>query len=813
MPANPFFQRIPALIHGISRQSPSIRHAGQVGEAFNVNFDIVDGARKRSGTKHVKSIDGAIYESAYRAHRIERDDDEEYMLIMGPSPYIRVLHISTGIVVTPTLVGNVGAYLSYGSPTASDYRLTTVADTTFIVNTLRPTGVLNDGADLDASKMPVRMTRTSVSPLAFSISVIPWKGRGYHRQILKRVGTVGATGGNFKLSYLGGTTTNILFSANSKLIEDVLQGNGLDPDDYPNDFITGIPAFVRGKVICNGGPLPTKDITIDISPDLDIQALITPTANALTPQPNSYTITRGENTTQPPPLFATDGRKISDIAFFRNRLVLASDDFVFFSAADDIYNLYKERADLLSDSDPVEVQISGGDVTIVDHIVPYRRTVLVTTRAGQQFEVSGGDIFGPGSVAVTPSTRYSTRQIRPVAVGERIYMLGEHPTHSTLLEYYYSDTAVSNVASDVSKHVGNLIPSDVVSMDASPSSDIVCVVGRPDIDDEPRTCTCVYNGFWSVNSSWLNNQPPRAMDIAVIPSGRTIVFDSYPIASVKGNLPASEIHLYRSYTVNNERKQSAWCVWQFATDNIMDAIVMDDELLILRRQDTFPVGGGSPVATLVVERVALTDEETPQEVGGVDFPWQVQLDHAVHLTIGSGTYANGKTTWLIPSDIPATDYALDTVVSSTGTVYNIETIDNTAASIGVVGDLSNTACIIGRKFKASILLSPIYFRTGDNETSVIKGRVGLTQFLVDHANSFQYDIRLLRHSATTLSRFQSTDLNSLGIPTVNENGKHHIWVNNSAEKTTITLESEHPAPVTWSSAEYHGLYSVARSGE
>lgn len=815
MPAVPFYQRIPSLIHGVSRQSPSIRFPGQLQEAINVNFDIVDGARKRSGTRHVKSVTGGVYEAKYRLHRIERDDDEEYAVIIGPSPFIRVLHLATGTVVTPTMGGTVTAYIGSGAPTADEIRLVTIADTTFIVNTKKATGTLNLGADLDPATMPVRMTRTSVAPLAFHIEACPWKGRGFHRQVLKANTTPVATGGNFKLSYLGGTTSPILFSANSKLIEDSLQGNGLDPDDYPNDYITGIPAFVRGKVICNGGPLPTKPIYIDISPDLDITEMMTFTNNALTPAPASYKLERGDDTTQPPPEFAKNGGKISDIGFFRNRLVLASDDFVVFSAADDIYNLYKERADLLSDSDPVEVQVSGGDVTVVDHVVPYRRTVLVTTRAGQQFEIGGGDIFGPGSATVTPSTRYSTRKVRPVAVGERIYMLGEHPTHTTLLEYYYSDTAVSNIAADVAKHVGDLIPPEVVSMDASPSSDMVCVIARPKIDDDPLAISSVGGQgavLWNDTGTWSGGIVPRAMDIVTIAVGDTVEFDDYPTPTNKSNLPASDIYLYRSYVVNNERKQSAWSVWRFGTDNIMDAIIMDDELILLRRQDLFPVGGGTPAVTLVVEAMNLTDEMTPQSIDSTEFPWKVQLDHAHTLAAGTGVYSAGVTTWTVPQDIPAFDPDLTTAVSSAGVVYAVAQ-NQTAMTYTVAADLSALAVVIGRRVKATVVLSPVYYRTGDNETAVMDGRLSLSKVLVDHTNSFQYDIGLSRNGATALTRFQSLTVNTDTFPTTEESGRTSVWVGNSALGTVVTLESEHPAPVTWSSVEYHGMYTVARSGE
>jgi hypothetical protein len=774
-------------MHGISRQSPTIRYPGQVSDALNVNFNIVDGARKRSGTKFVAFISGATYNQQYRMHRIERDDAEEYIVIAGSSGFIRIIDVNTGTVVTPTITAAAQSYLSYGGAKAENLRFVTVADNTFIANSLRSTATTGNGTGIDANTMPVRMQRTTTSPLAFSIDLCTWKERPFYRQVIK-AGTTAPTTGTFNMTYLGYTTpSTVPWNANSKQIDECLTGNGLDPDDYPDDYITGIQSLVRGKIIVTGGPLPQKDIYIDLSPDLKVDSLIGVTASTM--NGSAYTVERGEDFSQPAPKFAKDGRKIIDIGYFRNRLILCSDDFVFFSATDDLFNLFKERADILTDADPIEVQLSANDVTIVDHVVPYRRSVLVLTRAGQQFEVTSGDVFGPGQVAVSPSTRYSTKAIRPVAVGERIYMLGDHPSKTLLYEYFYSDTAVSNVAADVTKHVDDLMPNAVIGMDASANSDMVCCIARPDADDVERVVISAQTGNWSTSTTWVGAVAPQPYDTAVITSGHTVTLDSYPAPAPKGTLPASYMYVYRSYNVGNERKQSAWSVWQFGTDNVQDAKIIDDELFIMRRDDT-QVGGTSAI---IIEKMNLTDESSPQD----GWAYQVQLDHYRMFSAGQGTYNAGGnyTSW----SLGYYDSSIDTCVFDDFTTAAATHVNG---SIRVTGNHSAKKVILGRKYDASLELSEVIFRADDKP--VIEGRTTIHKLVVDHVDSGAYRVDINRDVGLSTS---STYTPAGGV---SDYGKFTCWVSTQADRCTISLTSDTVLPVTWSGVEYHGSFSTLR---
>ena len=66
----------------------------------------------------------------------------------------------------------------------------------------------------------------------------------------------------------------------------------------------------------------------------------------------------GDELTNPPPTFVNN--KISDIAFFKNRLVLLSGENVILSEVGEYFNFYRTTVAQLLDSDVIDVAVGGG---------------------------------------------------------------------------------------------------------------------------------------------------------------------------------------------------------------------------------------------------------------------------------------------------------------------------------------------------------------------------------------------------------------------------------------------------------------------
>ena len=125
--------RVPLIFQGISQQPAEVRRPGQVEDAWNMLFSARDGCSKRYGSWFVAAVPGLAEGSNVRLHPIERDQDEQYLVVYGDG-VLRAFQID-GLEATVTISTDAQTYLDANNATANDLRLITIGDTTIIVNT------------------------------------------------------------------------------------------------------------------------------------------------------------------------------------------------------------------------------------------------------------------------------------------------------------------------------------------------------------------------------------------------------------------------------------------------------------------------------------------------------------------------------------------------------------------------------------------------------------------------------------------------------------------------------------------------------
>ena len=119
--------KIPNLIGGVSQQAEVMRYPGQCDEMINVHASVLRGAIKRPPTSHVGLIDLPDLDGDTFYHKIERDENERYDLMVTPTE----AHLMDPAGNTHTIA--LPAYLQSDFPKES-IRAATIADTTFLVN-------------------------------------------------------------------------------------------------------------------------------------------------------------------------------------------------------------------------------------------------------------------------------------------------------------------------------------------------------------------------------------------------------------------------------------------------------------------------------------------------------------------------------------------------------------------------------------------------------------------------------------------------------------------------------------------------------
>ncbi len=871
MPSSNFIDVTPSLVQGISKQSPSIRLPGQVEDASNVSFNVVDGARKRPGTRPLTTINVNGQYGSYRIHKIERDGDEELALIYGSGGVVAMININTGSQVS--VAGQPG-YVSYQA-NVDTLRFATIADSTFVANTgITPEATTPRGETINSDTMPVLLKKDELTG-GFVWSTPEWAGRSLTRQILEAKNTGSGESGWWKLTYgssgqngVQSTSAPLPSSSSSEWIANALQGNGINPNDllkeiiymsssqtsitiegltnttsaseqirtgryecldplykdwqgpHPNNpfpknvagkAVVGIAAFPYGKVIVTGGPSDTDDVLVQLSPDIDVKQRLICSKGKL--------VHIGDNATDPPPPFVMQtqnqgvnvkGIPIRDIGFIRNRLVIAAGETLAFSAVDDSFRFYLQEPPVQTDADPINVQLAASDVCLVDFLVPFRKSIIVLTGSGQQFELNGGDVLTPSSVAVSPATKYETQNVRPVAIGNRLYMVGSSAGYSTLLEYYYSEASLSNVAQNVGRHVDDLVPTGVYSLDASPNQESVFMVPTLTGLATPRDISAATSGSaleWNSSASWVGAVIPNTEDNVTIGSGASIIIAAASanvgpdtgdsnVSSVTG----SKVVVYRSYTEGNQRKQSAWSQWNFDTDAIQDVKTYDDTQIIMRKSGS----------KLIIESLDLSEPSGPCVRNGVTFAYTPHLDHETNA--GTGTDAGSGNT--VFTHTPASGYShssYDTLIISNGSstleyqksdVLSEGTYTLSGNELTISGNKIGYKAIIGRRVKSSITLTRPFAKDRAG-LPMTDGRTTLRKVVVQHHQSSKYDIEVTSDDANISGR----ERKEVFTPTEDtETGIHHAWSQGDVEKTSVKLNSDTGGPCTWTSVEQHGTY-------
>lgn len=811
MPSSPFVQRINSLIHGVSRQADSIRFPGQVEEAKNIAFNVVDGARKRPGSTVINYLKSGISQGlTYKFHKIERDNLAEFLVIYTDGGIVAIYDIYNDEFNTVT--NHTGNYMSAGSAKVGDYRFQNIADATFIVNTKRTTAVKDThgvGSTIDSTKMPIKLARTNTSPtFEWSLEYSNYTDRSWQEQVLEADNWYGTDNDSWRLrcNWTSEWTSYIQGNASSTNVQEALQGNGKKPADY-DDAIVGLQAFPYGKIICTGGPIDHKRIFVRISPDIEAENLLIFGRKASYPTA-TMTISRGHDDQNPAPQFIRDGLPITDIGYYNNRIVLASDEYIVFSASDDLFNYYLEDSSFIIDSDPIEAKLAATDITLVDFVIPFRQSVLVMTRAGQQFELSTqGEPLTPSTTSITASTRYETQQVRPVAIGDRLYFPGGGKRYSVIYEYFYDDMAVSNKAADITRHVHNYVPPVIVNMVACTNTETLYVMPTLEGDVSGSSFTSADDGDWHDPDTWTEGGSPQSYDDATI--SHEVEFTDYADegssarAGTEG-YQSAKLYIYQSYTQGQERKQSAWGQWDFDTDAFMDCAIIDTDLYMLRRETHLNT------TRLFIDKIDTSGSE-PADAGN----FTVHLDHRVSKT--GGTKTGSATPWTVSWSLRSTvgtdlrDSGIDTVVNTdTGQHASITMNANgytAVATFAVEADATSFAaekCIFGRSFSTELTLSRVFMR--DNEgKAIVDGRTTIKKIIAEHRDTGEYDISVTDSQDTSTGRSKTfTPLEG----TIDEYGEVGFWAHGNAENLTFKLSNTDPRPCTWTSMEFHGVHTT-----
>lgn len=438
---------------------------------------------------------------------------------------------------------------------------------------------------------------------------------------------------------------------------------------------------------------------------------------------------------------------LTDVAFYRNRLVLSGEQWVAFSQAGEYFNFYIVNVSSLVDDDALEARLSHE----ITDIQAFRKALVVFTSSGLQYESNSPDLLTPTTLAFDLTTRYETQDVHPIVLGSAMYFVGEKVDGSILYEYLYDDTQLSSVAADTSRHVDKLLPDDVRSIDGSTSHTTVLVLP--------------------------NNQPEDADllledgDRILMESGDDILLDQAPIG-------ANELNVYRYYWDEEQKRQSAWSVFCFGDDDsIADIAVLGNYCYMLTEIT-------SESTAYVLERLPLgVDREAD-----TGMPFTVHLDRWAKKT---GAYSAPNTTWTLDSDALSADKAVLGAAfgSDAGDIIDLT---QSGTSFSGSGDHDEGDAYVGQSFTFQLVPTRM-FRRDRNGAADVLGDLLLNKIGIHHFETADYLL-----SVSTPRRVDRDKAFSADAPA---NGTTRAYFGGDADDTTISIESTSPKPTTVSAIE------------
>lgn len=504
---------IPGFYNGVSQQSPVLRLDTQGELQENGLGTLVDGLMKRPNTEYLTTLNSVATTGAF-VHAISRDATERYVVIMTGDA-VNPIEVYTTAGVKCMVIVNDGTYMNAANSPNKSFRAITVADHTYIVNRertpLMATGVV-PGAVTDKVQ---KFTDLPVDGSKFDY----WSGQSVNVNAKMRYN------GYLYLAVREGAaspTDNNYWRKEEKYgtIGEIYEVTGDQNNNFDNFYVK-----FDGD---SWNECAKPGITYQINNANMPHKLVRTAFNTFTFSAITFVDRQvGDDESAPIPSFI--GQPINNLVFFKNRLGILAGDNAILSKAGEYYDFFPTTVVDILDDDPIDMAVSGEQVSVVDSAIPFEQSLILIS-GQQQFALSSGDAtLTPSSVAVTPTTHYTTCPLcQPIAAGSSVYFVSPREQHASIREYQVMPNTLIEDAADVTAHVPAYIPTGYIQLAACNSFDMLFATS----DAEP-----------------------------------------------------SAIYVYKYYWAGNEKPQSAWSKWTFDGD-VLGMGVIDTTLYLLIKRAT-----------------------------------------------------------------------------------------------------------------------------------------------------------------------------------------------------------------------------------
>lgn len=831
---------IPNLIQGISQQADAQRDPTQGEIQINAVSSIAEGLRKRDSTRTLAEVSSVGFGDAY-FHAILRDQQEEYIAVITKTA-IQVFDLN-GTPLTVTTDTGAYNYLSNITSAKQQVRAVTIADYTWITNTLQATAA--DTITAPKSSRPAHeclvwvkqaaygnkytvnvngfeaSVTTPVAPVVSNGTVVTENrisSEEIAEQLVTGLGTAGLTGYTLTQSgsviWINGANPITIKAtdakANSTLTAllnevqaftelptiapqgyqiEILGDAGNNFDNYYVEFEPRSGTFGEGAWVETVSP----GVEYKLDPTTMPHVLIRKTDGNFWFGPvNGQVVSgipggvpswgervSGDYKTSPDPSFV--GYAINDIFIYKNRLGFLADENVVLSRVRQFFDFFPETVTTVLDTDPVDVVASNNRVSVLRYAVPYQDELILFS-SQIQFRFNAAEtVLTPATAQITVLTQFDVdTDVRPMQAGGGIFFMQSNGQWSQMREF-----AV--------RGAGTALTADAADLTGYVSSYI----------------------------------PDECFSLTINDTGNSAFIISGKQSATTGLDYRKRIYTYKWFLRNTgsgpERVQNSWSFWEFGADEVLQVICIRESLFCLMRY-------GSKV---YLESMSVLDRA--DEV--VFAPYPLLLDRLIGTTtatptavrMSKGVYdkQDNKTTFTLPyvatNQVQVWSAYNMSQSGKPGPVYLGSTSSGT--TITARGDWSAEDVWAGEKYEFRYRFSRFKLMQeiggGKAPRSVVRTQVRQAKLGYHESGFFQVKT-LPEHRKEGLYVFDGTIIavrgSSIGNPPAMTDssprfyeGVFNVPIMGRGDRVLVELLNDTPHPSKFSTVEWIGMVTT-RSG-
>ena len=489
--------------------------------------------------------------------------------------------------------------------------------------------------------------------------------------------------------------------------------------------------------------------------------------------------TCGNTTTVPEPSFI--GYTINKMIFFRNRMVMLSDENVILSRPGDFYNFWPRSAITYTATDVIDLSCSSETPAIVYDGIQVNSGLILLTKNQQFMLTTDSDVLSPQTAKINALCNYNFNiKTNPISLGTTIGFLDNAGKYSRFWEVAKALREGEPIVVDQTKIVNKLFDKEL------------------EIISNSRENGCIF-------------------------------------FSKKGT---TTLYCYKYFNSSDKRLQASWFTWELM-GTMEHHAVLDDALYVVVRNGAKDV---LQKFSLKLDTGAYEINDNMNTVDDTtdDISYRIHLDNATTVASSSLTYeaANDRTVFNLPTGFNNSSGQLSVYVvpSSTDLTFqgrsenvstyvesgvtkvslpgNWKTYDPQYTEDGSTGDDVTPAnnIVLGYQFDMEVQLPTIYFgqQSGESWKNMLNGSLVIHRVKLNFGANGLY--------STTIDRIGKPSYTETWEPTISDQyGANRVQINEEATQTiptyeknknlTLTLKSTHPTPATLYSMTWEGDYT------